>query len=119
MVAVTWIGVVLALAGVWNASTQLGLSTWWLGPRGDPQPRLVQLSPFLAPLAMVLGTVYQVRWLGRLGLVASAVVAGFGVGDLGRVDSIAVTELVIAGAAAVVSVASLTGTFRAPDTPDR
>lgn len=118
-VAVAWIGVVLALAGVWNASTQLGLSTWWLGPRGDPQPRLVQLSPFLAPLLMVLGAVYQVRWLGWFGLVASGVVAGFGIGDLGRVDSIAVTELVVAGAAAAVSVASLTGTFRAPDGSDR
>lgn len=112
--ALTWISVVLAMAAVWNASVQLGLSTWWLGPRGDPQPRVVQLAPFVAPVLMVLGTINNVRWLGWFGLGASGVVAAVGIGDLGRVDSIAATELMIAGAAAIISLASLTGTYRFP-----
>lgn len=111
----TWVGVVLSLAAVWNASVQLGLSTWWLGPRGEPQPRVVQLSPFVAPLLMVLGTINNARWLGFHGLVASGVLVAVGIGDLGRVGSIAATELAIAGAAAIVSLASLTGTYRSPD----
>lgn len=110
----TWVGVVLSLAAVWNASVQLGLSTWWLGPRGDPQPRVVQLSPFVAPLLMVLATINNARWLGLHGLAASAVLVAVGIGDIGRVGSIAATELAIAGAAAAVSVASFTGTYRAP-----
>jgi hypothetical protein len=112
--ALTWVGVVLAFAAVWNASVQLGLSTWWLGPRGDPQPRVIQLIPFVAPLLMVLGTINNARWLGWHGLAASGVLVAVGIGDLGRVGSIAVTELAIAGAAAAVSLASLTGTYRAP-----
>lgn len=112
--ALAWISVVLALAAVWNASVQLGLSTWWLGPRGDPQPRVIQLAPFVAPVLMVLGTINNVRWLGWFGLAASGVLAAVGLGDLTRVGSIAATELAIAGAAAVISLASLTGTYRAP-----
>ncbi len=108
----TWIGVVLAMATVWNVSVQLGLSTWWLGPRGQPQPRVVQLSPFLGPVLMVLGTINQARWLGYFGLLVSAVIAAFGIGDLSQVGSIATVELVIAGLAAAVSIASLTGTYR-------
>ena len=114
--AITWISVVLALAAVWNTSVQLGLSTWWLGPRGEPQPRVIQLAPFVAPVLMVLGTINNLRWLGWYGLAASGVLAAVGLGDLGRVGSIAATELAIAGAAAVISLASLTGTYRAPTT---
>ena len=112
--ALTWIGVILAFASVWNASVQLGLSTWWLGPRGNPQPPVVRLAPFVAPGLMVLGTINNVRRLGWLGLIAAGVTAAIGVGDLGRVGSIAATELLIAAAAAGLSVASLTGTYRPP-----
>jgi hypothetical protein len=112
--AFCWIGVVLALAAVWSASVQLGLSTWWLGPRADHQPRFVQLSPFVAPVLMVLGTINNLRRLSWFGLAAATVVAAIGFGDLGRVGSIAATELAIAGAAAAISVASLTGTYQKP-----
>lgn len=112
--ALTWVAVVLAFAAVWNASVQLGLSTWWLGPRGDPQPRVIQLIPFVAPSLMLVGTINNARWLGWHGLMASGVLVAIGVGDLGRVGTIAMTELAIAGAAAAVSLASLTGTYTAP-----
>src|SRR5690606_27353781 len=95
--AITWISVVLALAAVWNTSVQRGLSTWWRGPRGEPQPRVIQLAPFVAPVLMVLGTINTLRWLGWFGLAASGVLAAIGLGDLGRVGSIAATELAIAG----------------------
>lgn len=110
---ITWIAVVLAFATVWNVSVQLGLSTRWLGPRAQPRPRLVQLTPFVAPVLMVLGTINNIRWLGRWGIGAAVVLAAYGVADLGRVSSIAAVELLIAGSAAAVSIASLTGTYRA------
>jgi hypothetical protein len=108
--------VVVGLAAVWNTSVQLGLSTWWLGPRADPQPRIVQFAPFVAPVLMLLATVNHVRWLGWCGLAAAAVVGGVAVGDVGRVTSLAVVELTIAGAAALVSIASFSGTYRAGNT---
>lgn len=108
----TWIGVVVGFAAVWNASVQLGLSTWWLGPRADPQPTVVQFTPFVAPVLMLLATINQVRWLAWWGLAAATVVAGFAGGDVGRVTSLALVEFTIAAAAAVVSIASFTGTYR-------
>jgi hypothetical protein len=110
--ALTWIAVVLALAAVWNASVQLGLSTWWLGPRARPQPLGIRLSPFAAPVLMLLGTINQVRWLAWFGLGASAVIIGVGIGDLGHVASIAVTEILVGVASGAISLASLTGTYR-------
>ena len=112
--AATWVGVIIALAAVWNTSVQLGLSTWWLGPRGDPHPRLVQLLPFVAPVVVLLAAINNVRRLPWLGLGASAVIAAIAVGDIDRVPGLAVVEFAIAGAAATVSLASLTGTYRAP-----
>jgi len=116
--AATWVCVILALAAVWNASVQLGLSTWWLGPRSEPRPRIVQVSPFIAPVMMVLGAVNQVRWLPVLGVAAAGVVAAVGLGDLDRIESLATIEIVIAVAAALVSLASLAGVYRRVGTAD-
>lgn len=112
--AAIWIGVIIGLAAVWNASVQLGLSTWWLGPRAAPQPRVVQFSPFIAPVLMLLATINQIRWLPWFGLGAAGVVAAVGVGDIGRVSGLATVELVIAAAAALAALASSTGMYRAP-----
>lgn len=110
--AITWIAVVLAFATVWNVSVQLGLSTWWLGPRGEPQPRIVQLTPFVGPLLMILGTINQTRWLAWYGLLAAGVLVGYGVVDIVRIGGLGVLEVLIAAMAGAVSLASLTGTYR-------
>ncbi len=110
--ALGWIGVTMALAAVWNASVQIGLSTWWLGPRATPRPLPIRLAPFVAPVLMVLGTVNNIRWLGWFGLGASAVIAGIGLVDLGYVSSLAVVELITAAAGAGLSLAALSGTYR-------
>jgi hypothetical protein len=113
--AATWIGVVVGLAAVWNASVQLGLSTWWLGARADPQPRYIQFLPFVPPVLMLLATINQMRWLPWMGLASAAFIGAIGVADIGRVTSLAAVEIAIAGAAAAVSIASLTGTYRRDD----
>jgi hypothetical protein len=110
--AVTWGLVFIAFAAVWKVSRELGLSTWWLGPIGEPQPVFVLLLPFVAPVAMVVATLNHTRWLPIAGLVASAVTAAVGVGDLDRVLRLAIVELAIAGAAAAVSIASFAGLYR-------
>ncbi|MGA1073651.1 MAG: hypothetical protein ACO307_00800 [Ilumatobacteraceae bacterium] len=113
VLAIAWIAVALALAAVWNTSVQLGRSTWWLGPRGDPMPRIVRFVPFIAPIGMVFAAIENVRWIAAAGIAASIVTAAIGLGDLGRVPSIAAVELAIAGAGAAISIAALTGTYRA------
>lgn len=110
-----WVSVSLALAAVWNTSVQLGLSTWWLGPRGNPQPLLVQVSVFAGPLLMLIGALLHVRWLGWFGLAAGGVIVAYGIADLGRVTSLGVIEILVGAGAAAVSLASLTGTYRPID----
>lgn len=110
--AIVWIGVAAALAAVWNTSVQLGLATWWLGPRSDPRPVFVRLLPFVPTMLMLLGTINQVRRLGWYGLLAAASIGVIGIVDLGYVRRLGIVEIAIAVAAAAASVASFSGTYR-------
>jgi len=109
---VAWIAVVLGWSAVWNTSVQLGLSTWWLGPRADSTPVAVRLAPFAGPVVVILGALNNARWLPWGGLAASAVFGAYGVVDLGRVTRLGLVEVVIAVAAAMVSTASMAGMYR-------
>jgi hypothetical protein len=110
---VTWGLVFVGFTAVWKVSRELGLSTWWLGPVGEPQPVYVLLLPFVAPAAMVLATLNNARRLPWFGVLASAATAAIGIGDLDRVTRLAIVELAIAAAGAAVSLASLSGLYRA------
>jgi hypothetical protein len=112
MTALTWIAVVLALGSVWNVSDQLGLSTWWLGPRGEPRPRVVQLLPFVPAVVMVLAAINHIRQLAWWGVLAAALIVAVGVVDLGYVARLGWVEIAIGVAAGAVSVASRSGTYR-------
>jgi hypothetical protein len=104
--------VFVAWSGVWKASRELGVATWWLGPDGDPQPIFVSLLPFVAPLAMVLLALNNVRRLPWYGLAAAAVCALIGIVDLSYVRRLGIAELVIAGAGAAVAIAGFGGAYR-------
>jgi hypothetical protein len=108
-----WAFVIVAYAAVWKTSYELGLTTWWLGPFGDPQPAFVTMLPFVAPLAMVLLTINNSRWLPWAGLAAAVVLAVIAVLDLSRVPRLAIVELAIAGAGALLAVAGFAGRYRA------
>ncbi len=110
--AITWVFVVVALGAVWKTSDQLGLSTWWLGPRGQPNSLLIQILPFVPAVLMVLATINHVRHLPWFGLAASMSIVVTGLLDLGRVVGLGIVEVAIGVAAAVVSLASLTGIYR-------
>ena len=110
--AITWIAVAVAVGSIWSTSDRLGMSTWWLGPRGEPQPRLVQVLPFVPPLLMILATINNARRLPWFGLLAAGLIVAVGIGDLGRVAGLATLEVVIGAAAAAVSLASTTGVYR-------
>lgn len=111
---VTWILVFLAYMGVWKASEEIGIGTWWLGPRSDPQPLLVRLTPFLVTAFFGILASYNLRRLPWLGVAGAACLAAIAVPDLSRQSGLALVEFVLAGAVLTVSLAALTGTFRAP-----
>jgi hypothetical protein len=115
--AITWIAVILGLAGVWNASVQLGLGTWWLGPRSSPQPVYLRMLPFVPAVVILLAVINNVRGIAWAGIVGAATVAVVGIVDLGYVRRLAWVELAIAAAALLVSVASFTGIYRRADPP--
>lgn len=118
-VLVTWVGIVLVHASVWRTARTMGLSTWWLGPPATPQLFVVQLLPFVAPIAMVIAASRPTRHLPLAGVLASLAGAAIAAGDLGRFDRLALLELVAAGAGLLVSVASLAGVLRSEREVDR
>lgn len=114
---VGWLCALLGMASVWKSSRTLGLSTWWLGPDADPQLLVVSLLPFVAPIALVVASMRNVRFLPHAGVVGGLVTLGVGLGDLGRFQGLATAELVIGGAALLVSIASFGGLYRVDRTP--
>lgn len=107
-----WLGVLVGMAGVWTASRQLGLSTWWLGPPASPRPLFITLVPFAPPALLAAAAFNRTRYLAWWGLAGAVVLALVGLGDLGRVRGFGLVELALAAAGAAISLASLAGTYR-------
>jgi hypothetical protein len=108
----TWMLVVVGLGCVWKTSDQLGLATWWLGPRGEPHSIVIQLLPFVPAVLMVLAAINHVRYLPWFGLVASGLIVLTGLFDVVRFTGLGLLEIAIGVAAAVVSLVSLAGMYR-------
>jgi hypothetical protein len=115
----TWVLVFIAWSGVWKASRELGIATWWLGPAGRPRPFPIVLAPFLAPGVVVALALNNARRLPWIGLSAAAVSAAIGVVDLSYIRRLGYVELLLAAAAAAVSIASFTGCTSARPTSAR
>jgi len=113
VVVLTWVAVVLAWSAVWSVSVQLGHPTWWLGTRATPTSPLIRLAPFVGPVAIIIGAIVNLRRLAWLGVAAALVFGAYGIGDLGGRARLGLVEVAIAAAALVVSLAALTGTYRA------
>jgi hypothetical protein len=109
-----WAMVFVAMIAVWKTSRELGLSTWWLGPLGEPAPWFVTLLPFVPPAAMVVLTMNNAVWMPWGGLAAAGALGAIGAADLGRVPRLGVVELAIAGAGALVAVAGFAGRYGTP-----
>jgi hypothetical protein len=108
----TWVLVFVAWSGVWKASRELGVATWWLGPDGEPQPIFVMLLPFVVPLVMVVLTLNNVRRLPWYGLAGAAIASVIGIVDLSYIRRLGIVEIVIAAAGAAVAIAGFAGVYR-------
>jgi hypothetical protein len=118
MVVTTWVGAFVAYLAVWKASEEIGIATWWLGARSNPQPLVIRLIPFIVTALFGILASYNVPRMPVIGLVGAAVLAAIAVPDLSRSAGLATIEFAIAGAVLLVSLASFTGTYRAPRTSD-
>jgi hypothetical protein len=114
MVVTTWVGVFIAYLAVWKASEEIGIATWWLGPRSSPQPLAIRLLPFVVAAVFGILASYNVPRMPVIGLIGSLALAAIAVPDLSRSTGLAIIEFAIAGAVLLVSVASFTGTYRQP-----
>ena len=114
MVVTTWVGVFVAYLAVWKASEELGIATWWIGPRSNPQPIIIRLVPFIVTALFGILASYNVRRMPVVGLAGVAALAAIAAPDLSRSTGLAAVEFAIAGAVLLVSAASFTGTYRHP-----
>jgi hypothetical protein len=112
-VVVTWAMVFMSYMAVWKASEELGIGTWWLGPRSDPQPIVVNLIPFVIVAVVGIAAGIRFRHLPWISVAGSAALILVAIPDLSRSTGLAVVEFTIAGAAMIVSLASVTGRYRA------
>ncbi len=117
MVAATWAAVFFAFAATWKVSEEIGIGTWWLGPRALPQPLVVSLIPFGLALAMAFAAIYNVARVASISLVGSVGVALIAVFDISRSGGLAAIEFAIAAAAALVSLGARSGTYRTTPAP--
>jgi hypothetical protein len=109
-----WALIIIGYAAVWESSRVIGLSTWWLGADAEPRMILIQLLPFYGPILVTIAAISNWRYLPYLGIGVACVGAAIGIGDLGRVEWLAVVELVLAGAGLCISLAALAGMYRKP-----
>jgi hypothetical protein len=112
-VIVTWVGALLAYMAVWKASEEIGIATWWLGPRSNPEPMYIRLVPFAVVAVFVILAGYNIKRLPWVSLGGSVVLALIAIPDLSRSAGLAAIEFAIAGAVALVSLGSLSGMYRA------
>lgn len=114
MLGLGWLAAFFAYAGIWQASVQIGIGTWWIGPRAQPTPILIRLIPFYLALVVGLLIVYNVKWVVRWSAVGVLGMALIAIPDFSRSIGLGVAEAAIAGMLAVITLASLTGRYRAP-----
>lgn len=110
-----WSAVAIGYAAIWRASWQLGIPTWWLAHRGSGIGSLLAVAPFLPPAAMIVAAARRVRHLPWWGLAASLTLLAIALADLGNIRGLSVAGIVVALSGALISLASLTGMYRATE----
>lgn len=107
-----WLLTCLAFSAIIKAAIQVGIGTWWASPRF--RPIVLALIPFLAPVAMILGAIANVRRLPWLGVGAGVITVVIGLFDFGTLPRYGLLEVAIGGAMILFSLASTAGRWRSP-----
>ena len=107
-----WSAAFFAFAAVWKTSEEIGIGTWWLGPRAQPQPTFVRILPFAVTLLLGLLAVYNLRRVAMVSIAASFLLAGMAVFDMSRSGGLAAIEFAIAGSMLLVSIGAFVASAR-------
>jgi hypothetical protein len=92
---------------------EIGIRTWWIGPRSEPRPIVVQIIPFVLAIVVALAATYNLRrlpWIAVAGSLGVGLIALF---DVSRSGGLALVEAAIGLGALLVALASFTGRYRA------
>ena len=108
----TWLFAVASFIAIWVSSRNTGLSTWWLGPETEPRFIVINLLPFVAPVAVCLTCQLALRRLPWIGIGAALVTAAIAAGDISRVPGYAVAEFAVAAGGLLSSLACFAGVLR-------
>lgn len=116
VLAAAWVVAFFAYAATWQASVQIGVGTWWVGPRAQPTRTIIKVLPSLLSITMAMCAIYNVPRLVRLSAVGVLLATIIAIPDFTRSIGLGVTELIIAGMLGLVTVAAVSGRYRlAPD----
>ena len=107
-----WLAAFFAYAAVWQASVQLGIATWWIGPRSQPTSAWIRIIPFLGTIAVAICVLYNLRRIVWISAAGAALAVVFALPDLDRSTGLAVVELMIAAVLAIVTALATTGRYR-------
>lgn len=117
----TWALAWLAIAAVWQTTVQLGHTTWWLGPAGEPNPLPIRVLPFYLPTLVLFSLWTGLRGVSWLMCGAALTQIVIGLFDLSVYRNLALVEIgigVLCLAAAVASFAAPSGTPHPVDEPE-
>lgn len=107
--ALSWLVLGFAILALAISSRTVGKPTWWLGPQSRPRFIFLWATPFLAPVAAIVASLRFSRWATLVSLGSSVALAIVAVFDVQATPGIALGEFVLAGAGALITVASLAG----------
>jgi len=110
-----WMLVVFTYSAMWKTSVELGIGTWWLGPRSSPQPFFVRLIPFAVAIVFGLLSSYPLKRMPVINVCGALAMAAIAVPDFSRSVGLATIELAIAGAVLLVALGSFTGVVKTDD----
>ena len=114
VLVLAWAGAFLAYMAVWKASEEMGIATWWLGPRSNPQPVVIRLIPFVVTATFGAISSFGFRHVSLLSMGGAVMLGVIAVPDFSRSVGLALVEVAIAVAVGLVAAVSLTGRYRAP-----
>lgn len=116
LLGAAWTASFFAFAAVWKTSQDIGISTWWLGARAQPQSVPIKIIPFVLTIVIGLAAICNLRRVALISLAGSVGVALIAVFDMSRSGGLAAIEFAIAASVAVISIGAFTGTYRTTTT---
>jgi hypothetical protein len=104
-----WVGGILGYSTIWAVSRQIGLPTWWLGPRSAPSPVYIVSLPFILPVLVLIGLAANLKRIAIFSLLAAVMTLGIAAGDMSSQLGLALAQVAISVGLLCTSLAAVIG----------